>query len=260
MTKFGATFMFDNHTFASISVDSISDFKLRVNELLEDERSQGSGCISHFKLNEIPFPNIFYHIDKYHPIDYDVLQRQLEQAVIELPEIIKTELNILNIKREELNIKYEELRAINKHKVSVYVASSWRNKYQPAVVEALRNEGLEVYDFRNPKLGDNGFHWSNIDPNWNSWTIQEYAKALSHPIAESGFKSDKEALLQCDDCVLVLPSGRSAHLEAGCFVNKPGKRLIIFMVDQQEPELMYKLSDKIVFSIEELIEYYRIKV
>lgn len=33
----------------------------------------------------------------------------------------------------------------------IYVASSWRNPYQPEVVAALRKTGYEVYDFRNPK-------------------------------------------------------------------------------------------------------------
>ena len=33
----------------------------------------------------------------------------------------------------------------------IYVASSWRNPYQPEVVAALKKAGHEVYDFRNPK-------------------------------------------------------------------------------------------------------------
>jgi hypothetical protein len=39
----------------------------------------------------------------------------------------------------------------------IYVASSWRNLYQPTVVTALRQEGYEVYDFRHPAPGDDGF-------------------------------------------------------------------------------------------------------
>ena len=34
----------------------------------------------------------------------------------------------------------------------IYVASSWRNKYFPEVVDALRAAGHQVYDFRNPAL------------------------------------------------------------------------------------------------------------
>ncbi len=37
--------------------------------------------------------------------------------------------------------------------MKLYVASSWRNKEQPVVVEMLRQAGHEVYDFRAPHLG-----------------------------------------------------------------------------------------------------------
>lgn len=39
----------------------------------------------------------------------------------------------------------------------IYVASSWRNPYFPEVVKRLRAEGHDVYDFRNPPHGGNGF-------------------------------------------------------------------------------------------------------
>jgi hypothetical protein len=127
----------------------------------------------------------------------------------------------------------------------IYVASSWRNRYQPDVVKALVASGHDVYDFRK-----DGFGWHNIDPNWGQWTIPDYVKALNHPLAEKGFQRDRDALVQSDTCVLVLPAGRSAHLEAGCFIDK---RLIIYMPEEQEPELMYKLADTIVFSLHELV-------
>lgn len=43
----------------------------------------------------------------------------------------------------------------------IYVASSWRNHTQPIVVDALRNEGFEVYDFKNPP-NETGFAWKEI--------------------------------------------------------------------------------------------------
>ena len=39
----------------------------------------------------------------------------------------------------------------------IYVASSGRNTYYPEVVQALRDAGHEVYDFRYPPTGDPGF-------------------------------------------------------------------------------------------------------
>ena len=133
----------------------------------------------------------------------------------------------------------------------IYIASSWRNAIQPSIVTVLRERGYEVYDFRNPREGDRGFHWSEIDPNWQDWTPQEYIKALDHSLALIGFASDYRAMQKCDCCVLVMPCGRSAHLEAGWFVGM-GKPLYI-LLDNGDPELMYSMADNLCVSIQELL-------
>ena len=140
--------------------------------------------------------------------------------------------------------------------MKIYVASSWRNEYHPAVVEALRDGGHEVYDFKNPSWNDNGFHWSEIDGSWHRWTFEEYLQALEHPLALAGFKSDMDALEWCDACVLVLPSGRSAHLELGWSV-AAGKRTAILHDPflPIEPELMAKMTDGQFHSIDEVLTW-----
>ena len=60
------------------------------------------------------------------------------------------------------------------------------------------------------------------------------------------------AMLWADTCVLVLPCGRSAHTEAGWFAGK-GLKTIVYMPEKQTPELMYKLFDGVVGSLEELV-------
>ena len=76
----------------------------------------------------------------------------------------------------------------------VYVASSWRNPYQPEVVARLREAGHDVYDFRNPEENPGGFHWADIDEKWLEWTAREYIDHLDHPIAEKGFSADFRAM------------------------------------------------------------------
>lgn len=133
----------------------------------------------------------------------------------------------------------EEVRAQQElNPCRIYVASSWRNLLQPAIVRMLRSSGHEVYDFRNPAPGVGGFSWSEIDPEWKSWGPEEYARALEHPIARRGYKHDIEALRACDVCVLVLPSGRSASWEFG-YAMGAGKRGYVVMFESCEPELMY---------------------
>ena len=138
----------------------------------------------------------------------------------------------------------------------IYVASSWRNQYYEEVVRCLREQGHEVYDFRNPPHGGSGFHWTDVDENAPNWTFEQYAKGLSHPLAERQFSADLEALQQAGTCVLVLPCGRSAHTEAGWMAGA-GKRVIVYIPEMEEPELMYKLFDRVVGSLDELVQSLR---
>ncbi len=139
--------------------------------------------------------------------------------------------------------------------MKIYVASSWRNADQPSVVADLRREGHEVYDFRNPEEGDQGFHWKEIDPNWQQWTIEEYIQALSHPLAQAGYKSDFAALEWCDVAILVMPCGRSAHLELG-YCRGAGKPTAI-LLSNAEPELMYLMVDKLAANIVDIVSWLR---
>ena len=135
----------------------------------------------------------------------------------------------------------------------IYVASSWRNKYYTEVVARLCEADHEVYDFRNPPHGGNGFRWADIDENATNWTFNEYAEGLRDPKAERQFQADIDALNWADTCVLVLPCGRSAHTEAGWMAGS-GKRVIVYIPEMTEPELMYKLFDGVVGNIDDLVQ------
>lgn len=134
----------------------------------------------------------------------------------------------------------------------VYVASSWRNSYQPQVVRSLREAGHEVFDFRNPPHGRGGFRWSDVDPGYEGWSVRQYIEGLSSEVAKDGFENDLAAMLWADVCVLVLPCGRSAHAEAGWMKGR-GKKTIVYMPEKQEAELMYRLFDGVVDSMEDLL-------
>lgn len=135
--------------------------------------------------------------------------------------------------------------------MNIYVASSWRNEFQPEVVKVLRELCHEVYDFRNPPNGKGGFHWSAIDTGWEMWETKDYREALNHPIAKEGFASDFDAMKWADCCVMMLPCGRSASAEAGWFAGT-GKKVYVLSPIKQEPELMYKMFDGILCNMDEL--------
>ena len=80
---------------------------------------------------------------------------------------------------------------------------------------------------------------------WKAKVFDEWARlraALAHPVSEAGFGHDIGAMRWADACVLLLPSGMSAHLEAGWFAGA-GKRVVICAPEMREPELMYKCFD-----------------
>ena len=69
-------------------------------------------------------------------------------------------------------------------------------------------------------------------------------------IAQAGYALDIYALRTCDECVLVLPSGRSASWEFGYAMGQ-GKHGTVVQLGGMEPELMYSEAS-IVTSMEEL--------
>lgn len=143
----------------------------------------------------------------------------------------------------------------------IYVASSWRNPLYDGVVATLRAAGLDLYDFKNPPNGT-GFSWQQVggQPLYLAATGQgdesadNYLHMIDHPRAIEGYRSDIDALLEADTVVLVLPCGRSAHLELGIAVGA-GKRTAILLTETLEPELMYKAVDFMTTSLVELLDW-----
>jgi len=135
----------------------------------------------------------------------------------------------------------------------LYIASSWRNPIYPEVLAALRAAGHDCYDFK-----EHGFGWREIDGDWQNWTPEQFRANLRHARAIEGYKRDMGALNSAEAVVLVLPCGRSAHLEAGYAV---GSMLPLHVLLQPgcEPELMYKMASHLCLTIKELVESLRSK-
>ncbi len=137
--------------------------------------------------------------------------------------------------------------------MKIYAASSWRNPTYPDVVEALRDAGHLVYDFRNPDTTP-GFSWDQVGgtPFSRSEPVERYLTMLKHPRAEEGYAVDMAALMAAEVVVLALPCGKSAHLELGYAVGA-GKSTAILLEDPVEPDLMYKMVDFLAPTLDDLL-------
>lgn len=84
--------------------------------------------------------------------------------------------------------------------------------------------------------------------------VSDYLEMIAHPRAVAGYDSDFAAMNRADTFVMVLPCGKSAHLEIGWAVGA-GKRTAILCEDPIEPELMYRMVDYVAPTLMDLLAW-----
>lgn len=142
----------------------------------------------------------------------------------------------------------------------IYIASSWKNKYQQQLVEELRKRGHKVYDFKHPCGRNDVPVWESVSvtQNLRSAYVEnrlkggEFKRMLLDRLSVERFKEHFSAMQDADTCILLLPAGRSSHIEAG-HMNGMGKRVFVMDTSKEvTPELMYLALDDYFFDFDEL--------
>lgn len=136
---------------------------------------------------------------------------------------------------------------------SIYVIGSMRNPRIPVVAKALREIGWDAFDdWYSPG--------EQCDDKWQEYEKQRgrtFREALEGHHARHAFELDEKNIERCDAGVLVLPAGKSAHIELGVFrgANKP--RYILMDGEPERFDLMYRFATRIFMSLDEMIEELR---
>lgn len=134
--------------------------------------------------------------------------------------------------------------------MKLYLIGSLRNPEVPLFAERLRKEGHEIFDCWYSA----GFR---ADDHW-----MEYEKARGHNFAQAlegysanhVFAYDKSHLDRNEGGILLLPAGKSGHLEAGYLIGQ-GKPLYILMPGEPERfDVMYRFSSGVFTDERKLIE------
>jgi hypothetical protein len=128
--------------------------------------------------------------------------------------------------------------------MKIYMASSWKNaSWVREIAEYLRKQNFEVDDFTDDSKR---FVFSYIGAfDQEEQENMDARKFLKDPRAIRAFVEDKKWIDWADAVVLVLPAGRSAHLEGG-YAKGQGKLLIIISpgkFPKGEFDVMYGLAD-----------------
>lgn len=131
--------------------------------------------------------------------------------------------------------------------MKVYLIGALKCKTIPTLAGILRADGLTVYDD----------WWSAGEHADSEWRKHEqlrgrsFAEALKGEHAQNVFQFDKKLLDQSDAAVLVMPAGKSAHIELGYMVGR-GKRTAVLLTEPDRFDVMYAFADTVVETVEEL--------
>lgn len=135
----------------------------------------------------------------------------------------------------------------------IYLIGSLRHERVEEVARQLRSElDVEVFDCWRAAGPD-------ADDAWRRYSMargQDFASALQDYPARHVFLYDKEHIDRADAVVLVLPAGRSGHLELGYALGqgKPG----FVLLDDPNPErwdVMYRFADAVTHDVGELLRW-----
>lgn len=132
----------------------------------------------------------------------------------------------------------------------IYIIGSLRNKKVPVVANDLRKAfpDCEVFD-----------SWYAPGPHADDF-LRDYAKGkglnyketLRDPAATHIFEFDKHHLDRADIVVLVMPAGKSGHLELGYAIGSGKLAYVLFDKEPPRVDIMYQFATEIFFDFNEL--------
>lgn len=121
---------------------------------------------------------------------------------------------------------------------SIYLIGSLRNPEIPKIGNALREFGYDVFDdwFAGGKIADD--EWQAYEDSRG----HTFSQALKGYAAKHVFEFDKHHLDRCDIGVLVMPAGKSGHLELGYMAGQAKKTYVLFDEAPKRYDVMYQFT------------------
>lgn len=133
----------------------------------------------------------------------------------------------------------------------IYLIGSLRNPKVPEIAKKLRSAGHDVFDdwyAAGPEADD---YWQKYEQDRG----HNFKQGLAGYAAEHVYSYDRSHLDANEIAVLLLPAGKSGHLELGYMIGQGKRGYILF--DDQEPErwdVMYLFANNVFFKVEDLIK------
>lgn len=137
---------------------------------------------------------------------------------------------------------------------SVYIIGSLRNPNIVQLGNKLRELGYDVFDdwmAAGPEADD---YWQKYE----TARGRSYAQALKGLSVDHVFQFDKKHLAEADIAILLMPAGKSGHLELGWALGKGKLGYILFDKEPERWDAMYLFASGVFFSEAKLLEFFGI--
>lgn len=133
---------------------------------------------------------------------------------------------------------------------TVYLIGSLRSPYVPPVANAIREIGFDVFDdwyAAGPEADD---YWQKYEQVHRGHT---FAQALRGNPAYHVFDYDHKHLDRSHIGVLVMPAGKSGHLELGYLLGQGKPCYVYFDKEPERWDIMYRFCKEVFFDLPSLL-------
>ncbi len=130
---------------------------------------------------------------------------------------------------------------------------SLRNKNIPILGNELRTQGFDVFD----DWWSNGYEADDWLWEYEKGRGHSYLQALKGFAAQHIFEFDKKHLNRCEAGVLLLPAGKSCHLELGYILGQGKLGYILLDKLPERIDVMYNFASGVFDQKEQLFDVLR---
>lgn len=133
---------------------------------------------------------------------------------------------------------------------SLYIIGSLRNPVVPDIANAFQALGIDTFSdwFGAGERADDA--WREHEQKRG----RNYLQALKGYGARHVFEFDKYHLERCDAAVLVLPAGKSGHLELGYAAGRGKPTYILLPEEPERWDVMYQFATGVYDKMEPLLQ------
>jgi hypothetical protein len=132
----------------------------------------------------------------------------------------------------------------------IYLIGSLRNPNVPLVADELRTWGFEVFDdwyAAGPEADD---YWRDYEMGRG----HNFTKALKGYAARHVFSFDHHHLDRATTVILLMPAGKSGHLEFGWAVGRGKKGYILLDGEPERFDVMYQFAHGVFTNMRQLVD------